>query len=404
MTLLLIGLLVLAVAAAAELGARRWIRRRGAYYVFPPGLRLRLHPDREAFPELEPVVRFEVNSEGERGSEVPRVKPGESLYRILVVGGSQPEGYLLDQDTSWPGALQRLLATPEHLRKFGASAVHVGNIARSGVGAEALDLVLARVLPRYPRLAAIIVLVGASDMLRWLEQGAPPAPPARARPGEVFRCHPEGPFGWSPSQLAAVELLRRARRRWLRAVQVHEHACRWIAHARAMRARAREVQMWPPDAAPMLKDFEVCLSKAIWRAKAHADRVIVVRQSCFAKSAYTPEEAAHMWHGGTGQAWREEVTTYYSLEAMSMLMTQLNCIAARVADGLSVEQIDLVPILDDSLDTYYDFFHLTPRGAQIVAAAVAASLLRQPLPFASPRAQRGRAVETHSASLALRAS
>src|SRR5919106_2053699 len=169
MTMLLFGLLVLTVAAVAELCARWWIRHQAAYYVCPPGLRLRLYPDREAFPELEPVVRFEVNREGERGSDVPRMRPGESLYRILVLGGSQPEGYLLDQDTSWPGALQLLLATPEHLRKLGASAVHVGNIARSGVGAEALDLVLARVLPRYPRLAAIIILVGASDMLRWLE-------------------------------------------------------------------------------------------------------------------------------------------------------------------------------------------------------------------------------------------
>jgi hypothetical protein len=84
-----------------------------------------------------------------------------------------------------------------------------------------------------------------------------------------------------------------------------------------------------------------------------------------------------MWHGGTGQAWREEITTYYSIEATSMLMAQLNRIAARVADGLSVEHIDLVPILDDSLKTYYDFIHLTPAGAGKVAAAVAGALLRQ---------------------------
>jgi lysophospholipase L1-like esterase len=387
-TLLLFVPIVLLLAGAAELCARWWIRHQRAYYVFPPGLRLRLYPDREVFPELEPVVRFEVNREGERGSEVPRVRPGESLYRVLVLGGSQPEGYLLDQDTCWPGALQRLLSTPDHLRKLGASAVHVGNIARSGVGAEALDLVLGRVLPRYPRLQAIIVLVGASDMLRWLEQGAPSAPPVPARTPEVFRCHPEGPFGWTFSKLAAVELLRRGRRRWIRSVQVHENACRWIAHARAMRARARNVHPTTPDPAPMLKYFEVCLWRAILKARARADRVIVIRQSCFAKDTYTSEEVAHMWHGGTAQAWREEVTTYYSVEATSALMAQLNRIAARVADELRVEQIDLVPILDGSLNTYYDFIHLTPGGAGKVAAAVAATILRQPPVYEDTQAEK----------------
>src|SRR6266540_1673602 len=184
--------------AAGELLARWWMRHRSLYCVFPPGGRLHLHIDREVFPELEPFVRFEVNREGERGEEVPRVGPGQRLYRILVAGGSQPEGYALDQATSWPGALQRVLQTPKHLRNLGAAHVHVGNISRSGVGSEALDLIFERVLPRYPRLDAVVILVGASDILRWLEQGAPPFPPSRSPTAEVFKCHPEGPFGWRP--------------------------------------------------------------------------------------------------------------------------------------------------------------------------------------------------------------
>src|SRR5207244_8354344 len=95
----------------------------------------------------------------------------------------------------------------DHLQRLGACRVHVGSIARSGVGSQALDLILERVLPRYARLQAIIILVGASDILRWLEQGAPPSPPAPARTSEIFMCHPEGPFGWKPSALALVELL-----------------------------------------------------------------------------------------------------------------------------------------------------------------------------------------------------
>ena len=390
MTLLLVVAILLPLVVVSELAARWWLRFDGAYYVFPPGQRLRLHLDRDAFPELEPVVRFEVNRDGERGAEPPAVAPGETLYRVLVVGGSQPEGYLLDQDTCWPGALNRLLGGPEQLRALGATKAHAGSIARSGVGSEALDLILARVLPRYPRLAAIVILVGASDVLRWLEEGAPPAPSSAPRPSDLFKCHPEGPFGCTPGASAIVELLRRARSRVLRPMQVNQRVGKWIAKARTMRAGAKVIRWAVPDPSPMLDHFEKYFRRTIQRAKAHADRVVVVRQSWFDKEPLTAEEASHMWHGGVGQAWCEEVATYYSIEVTSRLMARLDARAARVAAELGVEQIDLRAILEPSLATYYDFFHLTPSGAHAVASAVARTLVRDAvdqaaLDSASPR-------------------
>src|SRR5262245_37652674 len=131
------GLVLLAVAI--ELAARQWIRRNGEYFVLPPGLRQRLMIDVETFPELETEVRFDVNNDGERGDDLPSETGG--LYRILVGGGSQSEGLLLDQPTYWPGALQRLLERPDALQRLNATSVHVGSVARSGVGSEALDLI-----------------------------------------------------------------------------------------------------------------------------------------------------------------------------------------------------------------------------------------------------------------------
>lgn len=368
------SVVLLAAAASAELAARWWMRHRSGYYVLPPGLRLRLHPDPDVFPDLDPVVRFDVNADGERGGEPPA---GPGLYRVLVAGGSQPEGYLLDQHASWPGALQQLLNDAEHLRALGATGVHVGNIARSGVGSEALDLILARVLPRYPRLSAIIVLVGASDILRWLEIGAPAGPPPPVRAAEVFRCHPEQSFGWRVQQLALVESVRRLRHRWLRPVEVHERTCRWIAKARAMRKRAAEVRTITPDPAPMLAHFDRHLRRVIARASAHADRVILVRQPWF-DGASSPDEIGLMWHGGVGQAWREEVTTFYSLGVLSDLMARLDATAAAAAEASNVEQLDLMPLLERSARTYYDFFHATPAGARVIAAAIADVVLRGP--------------------------
>jgi lysophospholipase L1-like esterase len=364
-----------ATAVIIEFIARWWLRHRTNYYVLPPGLRIRLQPDPEIFPELERVVRFEVNADGERGAEAPC--PGPGLCRMLVVGGSQPEGYLLDQETAWPGALQRILEAPEHLHRLDARRVHVGNIARSGVGSEALDLILDRVLPRYSRLHAIVILVGASDVLRWLEAGAPPSAPPPVRSEDVFRCHPEMRCGWRPGSLAIVELLRRLRMRWLRPLEEHSRACRWLARARAMRANATEV-LPMPDPAPMLAHFDRHFRRALDRARAHADRVIVVRQPWFAPP-YTADDEAHMWHGGAGRSWQEDVKTFYSLEVLARLMALLDAKASRIARDMEVEQIDLMPLLDRGLEVFYDTFHATPAGSRRIAAAVAAAILRHPL-------------------------
>jgi len=48
---------------------------------------------------------------------------------------------------------------------------------------------------------------------------------------------------------------------------------------------------------------------------------------------------------------------------------------ADVAGAHRVEQVDLMPVLDRSLDTYYDCFHLTPAGARAIAAVVAAATI-----------------------------
>ena len=192
----------------------------------------------------------------------------------------------------------------------------------------------------------------------------------------------------------------RARRRWLRPIQVHERAGKWIGQARAMRARAKTVRSTMPDPTPMLDHFECHFRRLLQKAIGRADRVLVVRQPWFDKD-YSEKEASHMWHGGVGQVWRETVTTYYSFEVVSRLMALVDTKAAIMANALGVEQLDLMPLLDRSLATYYDGFHLTPAGARVVATAVAAAVLRQPLPSAR---QATAAEDAVAGNLALRAS
>jgi hypothetical protein len=144
-----------------------------------------------------------------------------------------------------------------------------------------------------------------------------------------------------------------------------------------MRAQATTIEVMP-DPSPMLTHFDWHLRRALRRAKAHADRVIVVRQPWLGPP-HTAAEEAHMWHGGAGKVWQEDVTTFFSLDILARLMSLLDAKASRIARELEVEQLDLTELLDRSLETYYDTFHATPAGARLAAAAVAAAVLRQPL-------------------------
>lgn len=364
---------LLVFGVGVELGLRRWLRRWGGYYVWSPGVRLHLYVDREVLPELEPLARIEVNADGERGGAVPRTSG--HLYRILVAGGSPVECALLDQPTSWPGALERLLKAPESLRTLGASNVHVGNIGLSGVTSQALNFIFERVLRRYRRLDAIVIMVGGNDVFFWLAKGAPdPIAPCPIPASEVFFCHPEGPFRWTRGGLAIVQVLQRLRCRLLRPVKIRHGSGKWVGRARAMRARAREVRTAVPGPTPMLDFFEAQLRELLEKAKRRADRVLVVRQPWFEKQ-YTAAEQAKLWHGALGDPHEEEVSVYYSIDVLCRLMAALDARAAQVAADVGVEQLDLMPLLEPSLKTFYDFVHYTPAGAATVAEAVAAAIL-----------------------------
>lgn len=367
------------LAIGTELACRWWIRRRTGYHVWLPGLRLELRQNADAFAQVEPRVRFEVNADGERGSDVPKDRTG--LFRVLVAGGSSAECLALDQPTTWPGVLERLLSADQALRALGARAVHVGNIARSGIGSRQLDLILEHVLPRYGRVDAVVIMVGASDVLRWLEEGAPPSLGPEPEVEDVFSSHPRQPFAWTPRRTAAFAVVGRLRRRWLRPVEVREHAGSWLSAARKMRAQAREMRHATPDPCVMLSAFDEHFRRVLRRAQTHADRVLVVRQPWFDREP-SPEEAAHFWHGGVGKAWKQTIDVFYGLDVLTDLMSRIDARAAGIAQELRIPHVDLRPALTPNLDHYFDMFHYTPRGAAVVGRTVAQALLgtRRPPP------------------------
>ena len=373
--------LAIVLVIACELLLRIALRWGARYYVWQPGRKLELHPDPASHPRLEPMVRFDINEDGERGPPAPG--KSERVFRILAAGGSTVESFLLNHETSWPGALQRVLGTPQALAALGRDRIHVGNIGKSGVGAAALELIFARVLPRYRRLDLIVIMVGASDVVLWLQTGCTEV--AKAPLDDYFVWHPEGPFGISPRHTAAWEMLRRIRdRRRARSVERRDNVAKWMGRARTMRANAKEMRDTTPDPTPMLDAFDRHFRAALEHARNHADRVLVLHQPCFEKESYTPEELALLWNGGVGKAVFENVTVFYSNDVIFRLMRAVRKLAARACDDAGVEQLDLMPILERSANTYYDHLHHTPAGAAMIASVVADHILQSAAAVSSP--------------------
>ena len=396
-TAFLIAGAVLLAAGAVELAARWLLRRDRKYYVWAPYYRREFDVDPRVCGNLPRHVRFYANSDGDRGEEAPR--DGGRVYRILVAGGSAPECYVLDHEDAWPLRLQRLLERDP--RPLAASRVHVGNIGKSGVGAEALAFLLGKTLQTRDRYDAIVIMVAATDVFQWLQAGAPETPVRVIRSerdgAKFFAWAPGKPFGWSPRNTAAAEAFRRMRQRIVRPVERRGESCKWLLRAREMRRNASEVRTRAANADAMADNFEAYLRQAVAAAKTKADRVIVAQQPWWAQEDHP--EWHNLWHGGVGNIVRGHVTTFYSSEVLCDLMERLHERAGRVAAALGVETCDTQPALSPGSMYFYDLIHFTSAGSEAVAGALAAAIRKD---HTSAAAAAGSAVAGASGMSTLR--
>ena len=357
------------LGAAAELAARAGLRRFGGHYPLRPFLRQRLELSREALPMLEPEVRWRVNADGERGEPY---RPG--AWRLLLAGGSCVESYYLDQETAVAGQLEAMLAAPERAARLGPAAVdhgvHVGCVARSRMSCEQITEMLAPNLHRYGRLDCVVLMIGASDMVRWLELSCP-TEPWEDRPGarHLWGLHPRGPFGWSPGSLALRTMAVRLKDR-LAPGEVHRTAVgkRMIANRAARRAAPKLDEV--PDPEIMLARFERGLEGLLELLEGVTDRIVVARQPWFDREL-TPEEDRWMWNFGQGVIYHKPVEVYYTHRVVRELSRAVAERCGAVARRRGHVDLDTPALLEPGLDHYYDFYHYTPAGARRVAELMA---------------------------------
>jgi hypothetical protein len=293
---------------------------------------------------------------------------------VLVAGGSVVECWFLDQESAWPQVIERCLNEPAALASLGVSRAHVGNVGKSLVACEHIEKMLERILPRYPRLDAIVLLVGASDLVDWLERGTPAVVDRRDVPvSAIFGQNPEPPFGWKSKTLALRRIASAVRKRVQRRIVRRQNVGRSIVKARAARAAAQRILSTVPDPSPMLDRFESDLRRLVLRAKSKAARVILARQPWLEKE-FTPEEESRLWMFGAGMIRDELVTSYYAHSVVWNLMRKIDARVVKVAMELGVEEIDLMPVVPPTFELWYDEMHHNARGCERIGRAIARKL------------------------------
>jgi len=359
----------------AELCARGCLAIRARYDVWAPHTRTLQVLDRDAFPGLPPLARFEVNRDGERGEEPP--KATWDTYRVLVVGGSAAECRFIDQRSAWPAVAHRFLGRSENLELLRARRAHVGNLGRSLTTSRQLALILRRVLPRYQRLDAIVLMAGASDVVHWLSvRASGRIGDESVEPDEIFDEHPEGPFEWRVKELALWRVAAAWNRGLFRPIADHDGAGRGVARARKARAQAEEVIDTLPDPAAMLDHFDRNFRELIRCAQSKARTVIVVRP-CWARGGIRDGSAEHGWMFAAGDLRTGDNRAWYSQRVADCLLEMVERRMSAIARDCGAAEIDPKPLLHPTLEHFYDVCHLSPAGCEILGRAVAQAVLRE---------------------------
>jgi hypothetical protein len=368
----ILGGAVLAVVLL-EFGARLGLRLFGGYYAWWPNRRQRFEIDQESLPVLPSPAHWQANSAGERGGSPPA--PGESCYRVLLAGGSCVEGYYLDQPLTAGCRIEAHLSEPGHLAALDRERVHVGSVARSRISCAQIRLMLERSLPRYESLDCIVLMVGASDLVRWLERGAPSEAWTDSAPlSHIFELHPQGPYSWNPRRSALRSLLVRLHHRWFPTEHIRQRVGKQLIHQRERRQNAREFIDETPDPREMIAVFGRELRALIELGKAKAKTVVVVRQPWFDKEL-TPEENRWMWNFARGEIYGTEVDVYYTHRVVRELMEKIAIRCGEVTRACGAVDLDVSGLLEPGLENFYDYLHTTPGGTDLMAKEMARSIV-----------------------------
>jgi hypothetical protein len=366
-----VGIAVVVVLGVAEAVARYLLSHVLRRYSKPPNLTQKIFPHEGVRRYLSDEVENKTNRDGERGNDPAAVK---HLYRVLLLGGSNAACDVLSWRDSIGGHLETLLSTMEARAALGVEAAHVGVIAHSQLDSAGLLHIMRNVLPGYKKkLDTILIMIGVSDLLLWLEANAPAGAlhPASDKRNWVLN-HPDMEFKWK--RPALVLLAWRIKMQWFGQQVERRNLGRYMVNELAARKAARPHLRIEADVSALIAAYERNLREAIELGRAHARRVIVIRQQWLNKPEPTAEEDAIIWGGRLGKP-KGDPLRFIEYGQMCELLGEIDRAAARVAERSGVECVHFKDYPEQRIGVYYDHAHYTALGAHQAAEVLARQIL-----------------------------
>jgi lysophospholipase L1-like esterase len=244
-------------------------------------------------PGIEGESRYITNSQGLRGDEFS----DSQQYRILTIGGSTTICTYLDESEAWPHLLQ------EKLNSLKSCSVWVGNAGKSAANTRHHLMLMKYLLPQFPKIDALIILVGANDLSHRLGSDTDYNPnflnQADAEGKQILLSFDTTPYGfslsprWSSIKSTALGgLARQAKHLYSSQISgvVEDEAGKSYIKWRENRKNASEILETLPDLNPALEEYGRNLNTLINLAQANGVRLIFMTQPTMWRKDLTPQE------------------------------------------------------------------------------------------------------------------
>lgn len=379
------------VLLTVELLLRGVFLAQTRFYVWPPNLEKVFRPLPGALPGVTGNARFVTNSWGIRGDEFSR----DQQYRILAIGGSTTECLYLDQSESWPGLLQ------DRLNRLKVINVWVGNVGASGKRIRDHVLQMQHLLPQYPRIDAVLMLVGVNDFI--LAAGDPKYDPhfwdrADAEAKQFVHAFTISPYDlynpYNPYQRDSVFYKNLAIWRFARKVRnlyfnpdkgvfggfLQDEAGRNYLEMRNHRKSASRLLEELPDLTEALAEYRRNLNHIVDLAQAKSVRLILLTQPSLWRADLTKAEQELLWFEGIVHDFAEGEKPYHTAGALAAGLDRYNRTLLEVCRTRGVECLDVAALLPKETSVFYDDVHFNEQGSARIAG-VLAEYLQRSYPF-----------------------
>lgn len=333
----------------------------------PPGL-----------PGVYAAATFTANAQGLRGPAWPRDK---GIYKIITVGGSTTECFVLDDTKEWPHLLMESLNARQK-----DHPVWVGNAGISGQTTEH-HLLLLRNLAILSQANMLSILIGINDLqAAWSFDGSSTQGPLQEDAEDFLR--KTGIAGAPPfpryKRLRIYKLVRSAIGTFSPfAVRENTEGPGWFDRRRMRRAAGPQIPA--PDISTGLQEYGARIREIARECRLRGLRCLFLTQPSVWREDLSPAEQKLLWFGWVGPI--HTPRGFVSITDAARGMEAFNSVLREACAQLNLECFDLAAQVPKNSSLFYDEVHLTESGARIVAAKLNEYLLSTPPFLTAPSPQ-----------------